>query len=231
MKNTRTLNNGVHAFQDNALWGQVSPHVVLGKSLLQALHTTDRSGFVPSTFLDHIYTDESFRFHSTVMFSLTIISHLLKAAQPMPSDKTLVMFAGTGYSAALLAQVTSQVVAFESDSTLFSRLLECERSVCNLHVKSSRDAALRYGLYNVIVHDGGAVHRVPDCCLDALAPMGRLVAVEYDLIVYDVLMQDPLCHLVRYTKDNSAHIKRETLLEIHAPVNLRDDFSQDLFQF
>jgi protein-L-isoaspartate(D-aspartate) O-methyltransferase len=109
-----------------------------------------------------------------------IFGRLLALAAVRPSDAALVIGAGTGYSAAVLARVASRVVALESDAELAGAATQRLQDLAAANVAIIEgplaEGAPRQAPFDVILFDG-AIERAPLSILDQLADGGRLVAV------------------------------------------------------
>jgi len=105
-----------------------------------------------------------------------VIGRLLTEARPDTNDRVLLVGAGTGYAAELLARLVGTVVALEQDAAL----LACARAAvtaANVRLVEG-DLAAGWGEgapYDLIVIDG-AVEQVPPTLVEQLADGGRLVA-------------------------------------------------------
>jgi protein-L-isoaspartate(D-aspartate) O-methyltransferase len=109
-----------------------------------------------------------------------IEAKLLQLADVGADDNVLVVGAGTGYSAAILAGMARAVVALESDDKLAA---EARRNMAELALTNVKVdvGALVAGCASKAPFDAivlqGAVSSVPDALFDQLKDGGRLVAV------------------------------------------------------
>jgi protein-L-isoaspartate(D-aspartate) O-methyltransferase len=109
-----------------------------------------------------------------------VIGRLLTEARPDTSDRVLLVGAGTGYTAELLAQLAGSVIALEQDPVLLARAREAVKSSNVRLVESDLAAGWAEGApYDLIVIDG-AVEHVPPALIAQLAEEGRLVAAIED---------------------------------------------------
>jgi protein-L-isoaspartate(D-aspartate) O-methyltransferase len=96
-----------------------------------------------------------------------------------PTDKALVVAAGSGYSAAVLAQMVAKVTAVDNDPTLNSQARTvCSEINANVRVVADdpRNGCPEDGPYDVILIDG-AVGEIPAGLEAQLRDGGRLVTV------------------------------------------------------
>ena len=95
---------------------------------------------------------------------------------PEPGERALVVGAGTGYSAAVLAAIGLEVVALESSAELAAQARALGVEVVE---GRSRPAGAKGAPYDLILIDG-AVEDIPDALVDQLADGGRLGAALID---------------------------------------------------
>lgn len=105
---------------------------------------------------------------------------LLTAAVVRPSDKALLVGAGSGYTAALLDRLAGQVVALEEDRDLltFARTTLSESRVELVEGPLNQGWAAG-APYDLIVVDG-LIEHVPDALIGQLADGGRLACAILD---------------------------------------------------
>ena len=104
--------------------GQLRPNKVTDPRLVSALRTLPREQFLPAGRRHLAYGDEDVALDGLasepgrVMVAPLVIARLLQAAAARPGERALVVGAGTGYGAAVLAAMGLQVTALESDPAL-----------------------------------------------------------------------------------------------------------------
>ncbi len=106
---------------------------------------------------------------------------LLDAAAPQPGEHVLVVGAGTGYTAALLAEIGCKVTALEESKDLASRAQTALGDLPNVTLVHGRlnegwPAAAPYAL----VYIDGGVERLPQTIIQQVADGGRLVGAVVD---------------------------------------------------
>ena len=106
-----------------------------------------------------------------------VLGRLLTEARPAPGDRALVVGAGTGYAAAVLASLVASVVALEEDTGLAARARELLAGEAAVTVAEGplTDGWAGAAPYDLILIDG-AVEQLPPMLIEQLAPRGRLAA-------------------------------------------------------
>ncbi|MCI4646498.1 MAG: protein-L-isoaspartate O-methyltransferase [Hyphomonadaceae bacterium] len=160
---------------------QIRPNDVSDPEYVQAFLTVPREAFVASGKREIAYSEfEIPTGEDRAMWLPRDIAKMLKALAPRPSDVALVIGAGAGYSAALLAQLTETVIAVEEDESDVDRLTE-RMSTLGYDQVAAIQAPLTAGLPDQAPFDVilicGMVEEVPTALTDQLADGGRLGAV------------------------------------------------------
>jgi protein-L-isoaspartate(D-aspartate) O-methyltransferase len=169
----------------NMVEQQVRPWSVSDERVLDALFHIPRERFVPPQLRALAFSDVEL---PLVIDGVDTREHMLmpkieaKLAQELllqPSDCVLEIGAGSGYQAALLAELAQQVVSIEIESRLaaFAQANLQANRIHNVKVETG-DAHAGWGTteYNAILITG-SVPVVPDALKYQLAIGGRLVAV------------------------------------------------------
>ena len=160
---------------------QLRPNRVTDKRLLDAFLAIRREVFVPEHLQAVAYVDEDLPLgKGRHLMEPMVAARLLLAAALERTDTALIVGAGVGYEAALVAVLARSVVALEEDPELARRSREAlvEHSIASVSVV---EAPLPQGHrarspYDVIFF-GGAVAEVPADIGSQLADGGRLMAV------------------------------------------------------
>lgn len=166
--------------------GQVRPNRVYDRRLLEAMRTLPRERFLPAGLGAHAYTDEDVPLgHGRFLIEPMVIARLVQLGEIRDRDSALVVAAGTGYGAALVAACGARVVALEEDEALLAiaRGMLAEWAPGIDVVQGPLPQGWRSGApYDVILIDG-AVEDIPEDIIGQLRPAathggGRLVTVR-----------------------------------------------------
>jgi protein-L-isoaspartate(D-aspartate) O-methyltransferase len=163
---------------------QVRTNKVTDEDLIQAIRSLPRERFVPEAARARAYLDDDVEItNGRYLMEPMVTARLIQAAAPRPDDIALVVGAGTGYAAALLARLVNTVVALESEPVLAQRASAVlgELAIDNaLVVEGALNAGCgKHAPYNVLYLDG-AVEEVPPALAAQLAEGGRMVGVLLD---------------------------------------------------
>jgi protein-L-isoaspartate(D-aspartate) O-methyltransferase len=166
----------------NMVEGQLRTNRVIDPRLLEQLSELPRQLFVPEALASVAYVDESLKIApGRYLMEPLSLARLLQEAVPGPTDKALVVGAGTGYSAAILGNLVSSVVALECDSGLAgkARANLADLGLGNVVVETGPLDAGWPGAapYDLILIDS-MIDILPDRITAQLAERGRLVAIK-----------------------------------------------------
>jgi protein-L-isoaspartate(D-aspartate) O-methyltransferase len=165
----------------NMVESQLKPNKVNDTRVIAAMAATPRELFVPAAVRGVAYLDHDVALgQGRYLMEPMVLARLLQAAAIEPNDKVLVIGAGSGYSAAVVARLAGKVVAQESDSGLAARArgtlrdLGCDTvSIVGGKLEAGEPASAPY---DVILLDG-SVEAVPDALIRQLGEGGRLLAI------------------------------------------------------
>ena len=168
------------AARNNMVDCQVRPNRVTDPRVLDAMRSLPREQFLPPALASYAYVDEDLPLgNGRVLMEPLVIARLAQMARLRPVDRVLVVAAGTGYGAAIVAACAGQVCALEEDEALMAialRILPRVAPAVRL-VEGRLSAGLPGdGVWDAIIIQG-AVTAIPDIYASQLAPGGRLVTV------------------------------------------------------
>src|SRR6266513_552995 len=160
---------------------QLRPNKVTDERLSEAFSRLRRELFVPEPLRGVAYVDEDLPLgRGRYLMEPMVAARLLQVLMPDRKETALVVGAGVGYEAALLASLTRSVIALEADEEL-ARLgraaLVDHRIALVVYVEAPLAAGHRQRApYDVILF-GGAVAEIPSEVAAQLAEGGRMAAV------------------------------------------------------
>jgi len=147
--------------------------------VLHAMRTVPRESFVPDSLKDFAYGDEPLPIGEGQTISQPyVVAVMTEAVEPKPGDRALEIGTGSGYAAAVLATIVSEVYTVERLGPLADA---AERRLTglgyhNVHVLHG-DGTLgwpEHAPYDAIIVTAGGP-RVPPALLEQLAIGGRLI--------------------------------------------------------
>lgn len=168
----------------NMVEAQLRPNRVTNAGLLAILGDLPRERFLPEALRSVAYADDDVPLgNGRFMMEPMVLARLIQVLQPLPEDKAMVVAAGRGYGAAILARLTKSVVAVEADAVLAAAAQQTFRELGISGVQQvagqAEQGAGSSCPYDVILIEG-AVHEVPKAIADQLAEGGRLATIVAD---------------------------------------------------
>jgi protein-L-isoaspartate(D-aspartate) O-methyltransferase len=162
--------------------GQLRPNQVQDPRILSAFGDLARETFIPSELAPRAYADADVPLPGgRFLMQPMVMARLFQLAELRRGDRTLLLGAGCGYGAAVLAAIGASVTALENDPVLLglaqAGLARClpEASVRLLRDDPAHPPA-GLGPFDVIIIEGG-VAAIPRPIETLLAEGGRLVAL------------------------------------------------------
>lgn len=169
----------------NMVESQVRPNGITDRRIIAAVERVPREVFVPEGWRAVAYMDEDVPLEPAdksggprALIEVMAFTRMLQHAAIRPDDRVLVVGAGTGYGAAVIAALAGRTVALECDAALAAA---ARRNLEGMAGVAVVEGPLATGVpaeqpYDVIVVEG-RVEEVPQAWLDQLADGGRLIAV------------------------------------------------------
>lgn len=159
------------AAREAMIESQLRPQGVSDPAVLEAMGLVQRERFLPGHTRPLAYVDRAVSIGGgRFLVAPPVLGQLLTQMRPQPGERALVVGAGTGYSAAVLASIGVEVTAVECDPTLVEAARERGITVSEGPLEAGHAAGAPYDLILI----DGAVHYIPDAIVDQLADGGRL---------------------------------------------------------
>jgi protein-L-isoaspartate(D-aspartate) O-methyltransferase len=173
--------SGFDAARVNMIERQLQPNKVTDERVINAFASIRRELFVPERLRAIAYSDDDLPLgKGRYVMAPMVAARLLQAAEVARGDNALVVGAGVGYEAALLAMLCRSVVALEHDAELARQgraaLVEHRIATVNYIEDAAPQAGRMRPAYDLILF-GGAVGEVPPEIPAHLAEGGRMVGV------------------------------------------------------
>lgn len=150
---------------------QLRPQGVVDPAVTQAMGSVQRELFVPEAIRPLAYVDRGLALGGgRFLASPAVLGQLLTQMAPQRGQRALVVGAGTGYSAAVLAAMGLQVVAVESSPELATSARERGINVVEAPLPAGDPKGRSYD--HILID--GAVEVIPDAIVAQLADGGRL---------------------------------------------------------
>ena len=150
---------------------QLRPQGVVDPLVVAAMAAVERERFVPDQSRPLAYVDRAVPLGGgRFLAAPAVLGQLLTQMQPERGQRALVVGAGTGYSAAVLAEMGLDVIGIESSPELAAQARGLGVDVTHGRLEAGHKAGAPY---DQILIDG-AVEWIPDAIVDQLADGGRL---------------------------------------------------------
>jgi len=178
---------------------------VTSRTVLDALLKVPRHKFVPSSHRHLAYQNRPLPIgHSQTISQPFIVGYMTEAAEVAPGEKVLEIGTGSGYQAAVLAELAKQVYTIEiiPDLAEGARTLLREMGYENVQVKTGNgyEGWAEHAPFDAIVVTAAPDH-VPQALVDQLAFRGKMV------IPVGSVFQE----MVIITRNESGVVERRTI--------------------
>lgn len=172
---------GYEAARANMIERQLQPNKVTDERVIGAFASIRREVFVPERLRPIAYSDNDLPLGGgRFLMAPMVAARLLQAAEVARGDNALVVGAGVGYEAALMATLCRSVVALEDDAELARQgraaLVEHNIGNANFSGETRTPGGRARSVYEIILF-GGAVAAIPAEISGQLSEGGRMVAV------------------------------------------------------
>ena len=168
-----------HALDRRRLAERIARHTGLDDArILEAFRRVPRHRFVPESLREHAHDDRALPIGEGQTISQpSMIALMLDALDVQPHHRVLEVGAGSGYAAALLAQLAKEVDAIEVLPNLCLRaqqvLSELGIQNVRVHCRNGTQGLPERAPFDRILVSAGA-QRVPPALVAELAPGGRI---------------------------------------------------------
>jgi protein-L-isoaspartate(D-aspartate) O-methyltransferase len=166
------------AARERMVRNQLEARGIRSQRVLDAFRAVPREHFVAPGQADEAYEDRPLPIGEGQTISQPyVVGVMVEALDPGPDETVLEVGAGSGYAAAILAQLAGRVHAVERHASLASRARERLASLgveVDLRTGDGRAGLPDAAPFDAILVSAGAT-AVPDRLVDQLAPGGRLV--------------------------------------------------------
>ena len=161
---------------------QLLPNNITNETVLKLFRLIDKVSFFDEVDKSMANVDDNFFFNDKrFMLKNSIIGKLLNLIVDSNYSNALNVGSGTGFTSAILSQISSFVISLESDKSLHEK----EKKNLKIHeienVKSVNEK-LNNGYKNSMPYDlifiNGCLSESPKIFLDQLDSVGRLVCIE-----------------------------------------------------
>jgi protein-L-isoaspartate(D-aspartate) O-methyltransferase len=165
--------------RDLMVEGQLRPSKVADRRVLDAMRSLPRERFVPAALASLAYIDDDLEVAPRrFMLKPLVLARLIQLAAPIGGEAALVVGAGTGYGAAVLAACGVQVIACEQDPALRELARSALAGIEGVTMQASplADGWAARAPYDLVLIEG-AVRAIPERLARQVAATGRLVTV------------------------------------------------------
>jgi protein-L-isoaspartate(D-aspartate) O-methyltransferase len=159
--------------------GQLRPNRVSDRRILDAMRGIPREAFVPAHLAAVAYIDEALPLGGgRVLLKPLVLARLLQLARPRAGEAALLVGAGCGYGAAVLAACGVQVTAVEQEPALLAlaRMAPLDASAITFVEGALADGYPSAAPYDLVIIEG-AVREIPRAIARQVSENGRLVTI------------------------------------------------------
>jgi len=165
--------------RNNMVQSQIVARGISDPGTLRAMRQVPRHLFVPASYVSEAYSDRPLPIgYNQTISQPVIVAHMTELARPAKGKKALEIGTGSGYQAAVLAEIVDSVYTIEIVPEL------ARESEARLRMLGYRNIVVRYGdgykgwpehaPFDIIVVTAAADH-IPEPLKEQLAEGGRLI--------------------------------------------------------
>jgi protein-L-isoaspartate(D-aspartate) O-methyltransferase len=159
---------------------QIRPNRVMDPRILAAMRTLPRERFLPASVQALAYADEDVPLgDGRFLMEPMVFARMLQAANLRDNERVLVVGAGTGYGAAVLAACGCRVAALEEDASLMAiarSVLSVEAPGVTLVSGPLAAGWPSHGPYELILIEGAVPEIPPALAAQTQQETGRILA-------------------------------------------------------
>ena len=158
---------------------QLESRGVRDENVLRAMHKIRRETFVPTNLQESAYDDRPLPIgHNQTISQPYIVAHMVEALELKGGEKVLEIGAGSGYAAAVMAEIASDVYAIERIGQLAERAAAhlIDEGYSNVHVLHSDGTKgwVEEAPFDAILVSAGAPE-IPETLKNQLKIEGRMI--------------------------------------------------------
>jgi protein-L-isoaspartate(D-aspartate) O-methyltransferase len=189
---------------------QLAARGIADEAVLQAMRTVPRHLFVPPELGPRAYDDEALMLGPGQSISQPyIVALMTELARPRAGERALEIGTGSGYQAAVLAEIVNEVWSIERDPALAAAAQETLRRLCyrNVHVRAGdgKDGWPEAAPFDLILVTA-ATEAIPPAWREQLAVAGRMVV--------PIGAADARQTLRRYEKQPDGRLREENVTSV-----------------
>lgn len=167
------------AARNNMVTVQIVDRGVTNQAVLAAMRKVPRHLFVPEEYINKAYDDNPLPIgYGQTISQPYIVAYMTEAVQPTSRKKALEIGTGSGYQAAILAEIVKNVYTIEIIPELASEAADRLGKLGYKNVKAKFGDGYKgwpeYGPFDIIIVTAAA-EQIPQPLIDQLAENGRLV--------------------------------------------------------
>ena len=165
----------------NMVEGQIKPLGNISDQVLNAFMSMPRDLFVPAELKNLSYLEKNIDLdNDRFLLKASLIAKIISIADFNSNDTVLIIGSSTGYSSAILSNITETVISIEEDDGLvnFSESVVMNKEIDNVVFlkKELNKGCPEHGPFNKILIEG-SIESVPDNLFQQLDENGKMIAM------------------------------------------------------